>query len=82
MDDYTVLITDNGVGRKKSALLSNFTKHGTGSKNLAEILSMVNFDNQRQITLTYEDDIFEMNGSVYGTRVVICIPKIFNYGYT
>ena len=81
-EDYTVLITDNGVGRKQSALLSNFTKHGTGSKNLAEILSMVNFDNQRLITLTYEDDIFETNGSFYGTRVVICIPKKFKYGYT
>lgn len=75
-----VHITDNGVGRKKSATLSNFTKHGTGTKNLSEIVTIINAANTEKISITYTDDIYSDAGNTYGTSVRIEIPKQLNYG--
>jgi sensor histidine kinase YesM len=74
-----IIITDNGVGRKKSASLSNHTKHGTGTKNLNEIIDIINAANEQKITVEYEDDIF-IDGSIkYGTVVKIFIPDNIKY---
>ena len=74
-----ISITDNGVGRRKSATLSNFTKHGTGTKNLHDIIQIINDANTQKISISYKDDIFEMNGEGYGTTVLIDIPKQLLY---
>lgn len=72
-DDFlSVTITDNGVGRQKSATLSNSTKHGTGTKNLQEIITIINATNRLQISIRYIDNTDGQNG---GTAVVIEIPK-------
>jgi hypothetical protein len=74
-----ITITDNGVGRKKSATLSNFTKHGTGTKNLTEIISIINTSNPNKITVVYKDDVFMENEIGYGTTAIITLPKILDY---
>jgi hypothetical protein len=72
-------ITDNGVGRKKSAMLSNFTKHGTGTKNLTEIINIINASNPYKIMVEYKDDVFTENVISYGTTVIITLPKLLDY---
>lgn len=76
----TVNITDNGVGRKKSAILSNYTKHGTGTKNQNEIISIINASNTNKISITYQDEIYSNSSERYGTAVTITIPKQLTYG--
>jgi LytS/YehU family sensor histidine kinase len=77
MNNYiSVIITDNGVGRPKSATLSNFTKHGTGAKNLEEVVRILNENSDKKITIKYQDNIFDYEDANYGTRVIIEIPKI------
>ncbi len=72
-------ITDNGVGRAKAATLSNYRKHGTGTKNLDGILNIVNDGKADKITIQYEDDIYSEGTVTYGTRAIIVIPKNFRY---
>jgi hypothetical protein len=74
-DFVQIIITDNGVGRKKSAQLSNFTKHGTGTKNSEDIITIINQQHQQKITLQYTDDVYELAGIKYGTAVTITVPK-------
>ena len=73
------VINDTGIGRAKALQLSNFTKHGMGTKNLLAIIEMLNKNNTTKITFVYEDDIYELNSIKYGTRVTITIPKQFYY---
>jgi LytS/YehU family sensor histidine kinase len=70
-----LIITDNGVGRQFSASLSNFTRHGTGAKNLEEVVRILNEHSKNKISIKYEDAIFEEANVKYGTRVIIEIPK-------
>ena len=82
MEDETkvvVSIADNGVGREAAATLSNYQKHGTGTKNLSGILEIVNAKNIEKITIVYKDGIFTENDLVFGTKVIISIPKQFIY---
>ncbi len=79
-DHYAIVnINDNGVGRKKSASLSNFTKHGTGTKNLTEIISIINDANADKITITYKDEQNATGEEASGTTVIIEIPINLNY---
>lgn len=71
----TVIITDNGVGRIKSATLSNFTKHGTGAKNLEEVIRILNENSDNKLGIRYEDDIYSEATGNYGTKVIVDIPK-------
>lgn len=74
-----IRISDNGIGRKRSASLSNFTKHGTGTKNLTEIISIINEANADKITLLYEDGVITNGEEASGTVVIIDIPINLNY---
>ena len=80
-DDINAVVTikDNGVGRKNAATLSNFTKHGTGTKNIGNILQIINANNTNKITIVYKDDIYKNESLTYGTAAIITIPKDFNY---
>jgi hypothetical protein len=71
----TVFITDNGVGRIKSATLSNFTKHGTGAKNLEEVIRILNENTVNKISISYKDNIYTEGAGKYGTKVIVDIPK-------
>ena len=77
--NVVVTIRDNGVGRKNAGTLSNFTKHGTGTKNISNILQIVNAKNKNKITIVYEDDIYKSENIAYGTAAIITILKHFNY---
>ena len=80
-DEKSVMIsiTDNGVGREMAATLSNYQKHGTGTKNLSGILEIVNAKNIDKIAIKYLDGIFTEGIVVFGTKVIISIPKQFIY---
>lgn len=78
-NNLIITITDNGVGRKKAATLSNYRKHGTGTKNIAGILDIVNANNTDKITIAYKDDVLTTANEMHGTIVIISIPIHFNY---
>jgi Histidine kinase len=78
-NNLIVTITDNGVGRNKAATLSNYRKHGTGTKNIAGILDIVNANNTDKITIAYKDDVLTTANEMHGTIVIITIPIHLNY---
>lgn len=78
-DFFFVSIKDNGIGRVKAATLSNFTKHGTGTKNITGVLNIVNESNIYKFSVDYHDDIFIEGAVAYGTETIITIPKVFKY---
>ena len=81
-DHYIIVnINDNGIGRIKSASLSNFTKHGTGTKNLTEIINIINEANVGKITISYKDGVITTGEEVPGTTVIIEIPVNLNYDH-
>ena len=73
-----VIIEDNGVGRKKSEHYNRKLKHGTGIKNLIELITILNIKNKDKIELTFEDEIFPLEEDS-GTRVNVIIPKNYKY---
>lgn len=75
----SVIITDNGVGRKKAESLSNYQKHGTGMKNIVNILNVLNKGKKDKIKIQFTDEIFGINGVAFGTRLEITIPKNNRY---
>jgi hypothetical protein len=79
IDNYLISIIDNGIGRKQSAILSSARKHGTGLKNLNELIEILNRKNSTPISLYFEDNIYEDEALPYGTKVNITLPKHFNY---
>jgi len=76
----SVTITDNGVGRKKSATLSNYTRHGTGTKNQDEIINIINTANAHKINIAYRDEIYTAGNESFGTSVTIKIPNTLHDG--
>jgi hypothetical protein len=70
-------IVDNGVGRVQASTMSNFKKHGTGTKNQQEIINILNQRNQEKITIHYLDA--DNRQQDCGTKVIICIPKNYQY---
>jgi len=74
-------ITDNGVGRKKSATLSNFTRHGTGIRTMDEVIQIINTINTSKITIEYRDDVFHHGTESFGTTVIITLPKNIRHDF-
>ena len=72
------IITDNGIGRKNATNLSSYKNHGIGTKNLFEIMNVLNKFNSNPIKIIYTDDIFDNEG---GTSVTIAIPRNYHYQY-
>ena len=72
-------ITDNGIGRKAAALISNYRRNGVGSKNMLAIINLLNQHNTNPIEYSIEDEVMEENGKQLGTRVIISIPKNYLY---
>ncbi len=74
-----VEIIDNGIGRAKASMLSNYRKHGTGVKNINSILEILNLGRLEKITIVFEDGIYQKNNTVFGTKAIITIPITFRY---
>ncbi len=79
-DDYVVFtIEDDGVGRATAKKIgSQGTQQGT--KMLQELEVIYNRQNRLPIEQTYEDNIcVDDEGKLHGTRVVVRVPKNYNY---
>lgn len=72
-------ITDNGVGRKKAATLSNYRKHGAGTRNLDGVIQILNQRNTNNILITYSDLDPNAETGDTGTVVNIRVPILFYY---
>ena len=76
--DYIKLIVeDNGVGRKKSREKPSFSTQ-QGTKMLTDLQDIYNKHNTQFIKNQYDDAIFD-TPEPHGTRVIIWIPKIYDY---
>ncbi len=79
-DRYVYLhIIDDGVGRKKAKKIGS---HGTqnGLAMLEELLAIYNKQNTYKLTQEFFDDIYTTEQGVsFGTKVIIKIPKNYNY---
>jgi ligand-binding sensor domain-containing protein len=79
-DYYEIHITDDGIGRIKAKIIdSKGTQNGT--KMLNELHQIFNQNKPNRILTKYEDEIFYMDGVKFGTRVIISIPKTYQYEY-
>lgn len=77
-----IVIEDNGVGRKEAAVKGSLGS-GQGLKMMTELIRAFNLDNRLKLQQYFEDDIFtKPDGTPYGTRSIILIPKSFNYELT
>ncbi len=78
-DSFIISVSDDGVGRDKSKLIgSKGTQNGT--KMLSEIEKIFNKQNKLKISQQYIDGIYtDSEGLSYGTKVIITIPKQYNY---
>lgn len=74
-----IAITDNGIGRKAAALLTNYRSNGVGSRNLQSIVELLNPLNERPITIDIEDLPLLEQRQPCGTRITICIPENYKY---
>jgi hypothetical protein len=73
-------ISDNGIGRSNAINLSNHKGHGMATKNITEILAILNKYNKNGIEIIYQDNIYSGTENV-GTSVTIIIPKNYHYEY-
>lgn len=78
--NYYFTITDNGIGRTKAMQLSSYKKHGTGTKNLDNIINILNKFNKNKIEIKYTDNVFSGEENC-GTSITIIIPKNYFYEY-
>ncbi|MBK6371719.1 MAG: hypothetical protein IPF67_00300 [Saprospiraceae bacterium] len=78
-NSFIISVSDDGVGRDKSKLIgSKGTQNGT--KMLSEIEKIFNKQNKLKISQQYIDGIYrDSEGLYYGTKVIITIPKQYNY---
>jgi hypothetical protein len=73
-DFYTITITDNGVGRRKSAEMNNFKTNGKGLQTVFEMIKIINHHQRDAINF----DIADLNYDA-GTCVKILLNKIIDY---
>jgi hypothetical protein len=68
-------VQDNGIGRQQ-AKINGSTSTGVGLSILNQYYQVLNRDNTHPITEEFID-LFDEQGNVAGTRVVVCIPEGF-----
>ena len=76
-DTIKLTIEDNGVGRKKSKEKPSYSTQ-QGTKMLTDLQDIYNKHNAQFIKNQYDDAIFD-TPEPHGTRVIIWIPKIYDY---
>ncbi|MFT6810767.1 MAG: hypothetical protein ACJA01_004012 [Saprospiraceae bacterium] len=73
-----VEVIDNGIGRVAAGKIgSTGTQQGLGM--LSSLRNIYNSKNKMPITLNYEDLPLKENGKFIGTKVIVTIPKEYNY---
>jgi hypothetical protein len=79
---FRISIEDDGRGR--GAETDEQTSHRRSSTLIMEdLIALLNTYNRENITVRYEDFIFrEPSGVAYGTRVIIYIPKDYQYEFS
>lgn len=83
-DEKTVFveILDNGIGRNKNNE-TVLLERKSSTKVMEEMLEILNKNNELPIKITYEDNCIKADTTSkkdHGTRVIISIPKNYNYG--
>jgi sensor histidine kinase YesM len=74
-DGVLIQITDNGIGRKRSAELGTHG-NGQGIKLIQAQLDFYNQNNNHKITQTFTD-MEDENGIALGTKVELFIPNAY-----
>jgi hypothetical protein len=59
--------------------MSSYKGHGTGVKNLYEIIAILNRHNRNKISIVYKDDL--STEAIPGTEVTVTIPLNYKYEY-
>ncbi|MEO7044975.1 MAG: histidine kinase [Ferruginibacter sp.] len=79
-DDKNLYFTikDNGIGREAAMAIRNYKKNGVGTKNLNNIILILNKYNKNKIGISYTDLPQTENS---GTIVTIKIPKEYYFKY-
>lgn len=81
---FQITIEDDGKGRAQGSD-SEVSDSGRRSSTLImqDLITLLNKYNQESITVRYEDFIFEeQHGVTYGTRVILYIPKDYQYEFS
>jgi len=76
LDNLRIVISDNGIGRKKSMELNAIkrAKHSSfATKATEKRVDLLNRNSGKQITIQYIDEGNEL-GHAYGTTVIIIVP--------
>lgn len=81
-DGWQLVIEDNGRGRPVEYLRTQ--GHRKGSTTVMDnLIALMNQYNSHRLTIHYEDSVFENERmEKHGTRVVIFIPKNYNYEFS
>ncbi|MCC6702280.1 MAG: histidine kinase, partial [Fluviicola sp.] len=69
LSDYTIVITDNGIGRKAADKLNNFKKNGSGIHTISQMIKLLNQIEKRKLSFEINDNNPE------GTNVTIKATK-------
>lgn len=77
-DHLKIIITDNGIGRKKAASNSTYST-GKGTAILNQTFHLLNQRNSQPIRQTI-NDLYDDSGHPTGTSVTILIPNYFDFG--
>lgn len=73
-----LIIEDNGLGRKKGG--RSELNRNSSTKMLNQLIAIYNEYNPIKINIQYEDFIFKNDSRpAYGTRVILLIPKKYQY---
>jgi ligand-binding sensor domain-containing protein len=82
-DYLKIIVEDNGVGRfNKFNDLDNDAYRNSSTHTMRELITVLNSYNEDKIEYYYEDNIYDTDDlftHAHGTRVVIIIPKLYNY---
>lgn len=73
-ETFCISINDNGVGRKKAALINNFKNNGNGLKTVFEMIKIINKNQPNSIDFSIEDLPIDA-----GTLVKIELKKDIDY---
>ena len=74
-----IVVEDTGIGREKAHQISS-KGNQQGVKMLVEMAEITNLINAQKISYRYEDGIFtDGQGQLFGTRVHLYFPTIYNY---
>ena len=79
---YQISLEDDGLGRGAETE-DQTTRRRSSTLIMQDLITLLNTYNREPITVRYDDFIFkEPTGVAYGTRVIIYIPKDYQYEFS